>query len=234
LPIDSLDPKNSVLFLGSGFSAKATNIVSEELPAGQPLLDRLAAAIRESPNDHDLKSVADAFSDRFDLSIYDILYNTFTVSEVLEYQREILSLPWARIYTTNYDDMVNFVKGASYPIFAFDDPRPRSLPQAFAVYLHGSIRKANEENAESQLILNSRSYDLISRDHPTWFYEFQRDRRTFDACFFMGFSLGDHHITGLMAGGEVSARHTYFITRNPPNASTKCLVRQAGSAIWRN
>ncbi len=219
MPIEALDPKNSVLFLGSGFSSKAKNIMNEELPAGQPLLERLTAAIEELPTDHDLKSAADAFSDRFDLSIYDILYNTFTVSAVLEYQKDILSLPWARIYTTNYDDMVNFVKGPSYPIFAFDDPRPRSLPQSFAVYLHGSIRKASEENAESQLILNSRSYDLIARDHPTWFYEFQRDRRTFDACFFMGFSLGDHHITGLMAAGEISASHTHFITRNPPNAS---------------
>jgi hypothetical protein len=120
--------------------------------------------------------------------------------------------------------MVSFVKGGSYPIFSFDEQRPKSLPNSFAVYLHGSIRKANEENAESQLILNSRSYDLIARDHPTWFYEFQRDRRAFDACFFMGFSLGDHHITGLMAGGEISASHTHFITRNPPNAS---LVKRA-------
>ena len=32
----------------------------------------------------------------------------------------------------------------------------------------------------------------------------------------MGFSLGDHHITGLMAAGETSARRTHFITRNPP------------------
>jgi hypothetical protein len=91
LSIETLDPKNSVLFLGSGFSAKATNIVNEELPAGEPLLMRLAEAISEAPSEHDLKSVADAFSDRFDVSIYDILYNTFTVSDVLQYQK-ILSL----------------------------------------------------------------------------------------------------------------------------------------------
>ncbi|UYY78424.1 SIR2 family protein [Sphingomonas sp. R1] len=216
MPIETLDPENSVLFLGSGFSADATNIASEKLPAGQPLLERLAEAIGESPRDHDLKSAADAFAHRFDVSLYDILYNTFTVSSVLDYQRDIISLPWARIYTTNYDDMVSLVKGGSYPIFTFDDERPRNLPQSFAVYLHGSIRKATEKDAERQLILNSLSYDVITREHPTWFYEFQRDRRTFDACYFMGFSLGDHHITGLMAAGETSARRTHFITRNPP------------------
>jgi len=217
MSIETLDPKNSILFLGSGFSADATNIVSEKLPAGQSLLERLAEAIGESPRDHDLKSVADAFSHRYDKSIYDILYDTFTVSSVLDYQREILSLPWARIYTTNYDDMVSSVKGSLFPIFTFEEEKPRALPQSFAVYLHGSIRKATEENAERQLILNSLSYDVITRDHPTWFYEFQRDRRTFDACYFMGFSLGDHHISGLMAAGETSARRTYFVTQNPPS-----------------
>ena len=217
MPIETLDPKNSVLFLGSGFSSGATNIVSEKLPAGKPLLERLAEAIGESPRDHDLKSVADAFSHRFDVSLYDILYNTVTVSSVLVYQKEILSLPWARIYTTNYDDMVNSVKGSSFPIFTFEEDKPRVLPQSYAVYLHGSIRKATEENAESQLILNSLSYDVIARDHPTWFYEFQRDRRTFDACYFMGFSLGDHHISGLMAAGETSARRTHFVTTDPPS-----------------
>lgn len=217
MPIETLDPKNSVLFLGSGFSAGAFNIANEKLPAGQSLLERLAAALGEPHSEHDLKSAADAFANRFDMSLYDILYTTFTVSTVLGYQKEILSLPWARIYTTNYDDMVNSVKGGAYPIFTFDDDKPRNLPESFAVYLHGSIRKATEENAERQLILNSLSYDMITRDHPTWFYEFQRDRRTFDACYFMGFSLGDHHITGLMAAGETSARRTHFITRNPPS-----------------
>lgn len=214
--IETLGPRNSVLFLGSGFSAGAFNIASEKLPAGESLLERLAEAIGEYPKEHDLKSVADAFSHRFDMSLFDVLYNTFTVSSVLDYQIEVLSLPWARIYTTNYDDMVSSVKGGAFPIFTFDEKKPRVLPQSFAVYLHGSIRKATEENAERQLILNSQSYDMITRDHPTWFYEFQRDRRTFDACYFMGFSLGDHHITGLMAAGETSARRTHFITRNPP------------------
>jgi SIR2-like domain len=214
LPIETLDPRNSVIFIGSGFSAGATNIASDKLPAGQSLLERLAEAIEEPVRDHDLKSAADAFSHRFDVSLYDILRNTFTVSSVLDYQREIISLPWARIYTTNYDDMVNSVKGSLFPIFTFEEDKPRNLPDSFAVYLHGSIRKATEENVERQLILNSLSYDVIARDYPTWFYEFQRDRRTFDACYFMGFSLGDHHISGLMAAGETSARQTHFITRS--------------------
>ena len=128
-------------------------------------------------------------------------------------------LPWARIYTTNYDDIVSLVKGPSFPIFTFDEARPRRLPQAFAVHLHGSIRRATEKNAADQLILNNRSYDVIARQFPVWFDEFKRDRRTFEACYFMGFGLGDHHITGLMTAGEESVKRTYFVTREGPKPS---------------
>ncbi|RYF48792.1 MAG: hypothetical protein EOO38_09375 [Cytophagaceae bacterium] len=201
MPIDSLDPANSVLFLGSGFSAGATNIGSGKVPAGHPLLLAMAKALDEDPAELDLKSAADEFIDRNDISLFELLYKTFTITDVLPVQRQIVSLPWSRIYTTNYDDIVNVVKGPNFPTFTFDEPRPRRLPPAFAVHLHGSIRHAKEENAADQLILNNRSYDVITRQFPVWFDEFKRDRRSFEACYYMGFSLGDHHITGLMTGG---------------------------------
>lgn len=226
MPIKTLDPANSVLFLGSGFSAGATNIAKEKVPAGRPLLERLANLLGEDPKDLDLKSAADEFLSRSDLSLYELLYETFTISKLLPYQRDILALPWARIYTTNYDDIVSQVKGASFPLYTFDEPRPRRLPSAFAVHLHGSIRRAREDNADDQLILNSKSYDVIAREHPTWFYEFQRDRRTFEACYFLGFSLGDHHISGLMTAGEESVKRTYFVSRKDPSSS---FVRRASA-----
>jgi hypothetical protein len=224
MPIESLDPANSVLFLGSGFSAGATNIAKEKIPAGHPLLERLAGLLGEDPKDLDLKSAADEFLSRSDLSLYELLYETFTTSELLPYQRDVLALPWARIYTTNYDDIISQVKGASFPLFTFDEPRPRRLPSSFAVHLHGSIRRATEDNADDQLILNNKSYDVIAREHPHWFYEFQRDRRTFEACYFMGFSLQDHHISGLMTSGEESVKRTYFVSRIGPKPS---FVRRA-------
>lgn len=224
MPIKTLDPANSVLFLGSGFSAGATNIAKGKVPAGHPLLERLAEALEEEAKDLDLKSAADEFLSRTDLSLYELLYETFTISEILSYQRDIVSLPWARIYTTNYDDIVSQVKGPNFPFFTFDEPRPRRLPPAFAVHLHGSIRRANEENADEQLIINNKSYDVITRQHPDWFHEFQRDRRTFEACYFMGFSLGDHHISGLMTSGEESVKRTYFVSRKDPKPS---FVRRA-------
>lgn len=231
MAIENLDPANSVLFLGSGFSAGATNIANNEVPAGYPLVERLAAALEEEAKDLNLKSAADEYLRRTDLSLYNLLYETFTVSEPKSYQRDIVSLPWARIYTTNYDDIVSQVKGPNFPIFTFDELPPGRLPPAFAVHLHGSVRRANEENAEDQLILNSKSYDVITRQYPNWFHEFQRDRRTFDACYFMGFSLSDHHISGLMTSGEESVKRTYFVSRRDPKPSFVGRASEYGEVV---
>jgi hypothetical protein len=231
VPVERIDPKNAVLFLGSGFSAKAKNIANEEVPAGHGLLQQLASALGENPDELDLKSAADAYARRFDISLYDLLYKTFTVCEAQGFQREILALPWARIYTTNYDDIVSLVKGPTFPIFTFDDARPTKLPPTFVAHLHGSIRKANEENASDQLILNTKSYDTISHTYPDWFHEFQRDRRNFDACFFMGFSLADHHISGLMSSGEESVKRTFFISRPNPSPTFRDRASQYGEVV---
>ena len=231
MPIKTLDPANSVLFLGSGFSAGATSIANDKVPTGHPLKKLLVDALGEEENDLDLKSAADEFLSRTDLSLYELLYQTFTISELLPYQRNIIALPWARIYTTNYDDIVSQVKGPKFPVFTFDDARPRKLPSAFAVHLHGSIRRANEGNADGQLILNNKSYDVIARQHPGWFQEFQRDRRTFEACYFMGFSLSDHHISGLMTSGEESVKRTFFVTRQDPSPAFSRRASDYGEVV---
>jgi hypothetical protein len=93
VPIEIMDPANSVLFLGSGFSANATNIAGRSVPAGNPLIAQLAKELDEDPSDLDLKSAADEFLERSDLNLYDLLYKTFTISEVLDYQKDIVSLP---------------------------------------------------------------------------------------------------------------------------------------------
>lgn len=231
MPIEAFDPENSVLFLGSGFSANAINIANERVPSGHPLTKRLMAALNEDDTDFDLKSAADEFSNQRQISLYYLLHETFTIKSAIKHQREILSLPWARIYTTNYDDIINHIKGINFPIFTFDEPRPKRLPKAFAVHLHGSIRRADEKNADDQLIINNKSYDIIARQYHEWFDEFRRDRQTFDACYFMGFSLSDHHISGLMTSGKESTKRTFFISKQNPKPAFVKRAQEYGEVV---
>ena len=105
--LEELDSRGSIIFLGSGFARLAKNITGGFLPTGHELREEFAKRLHVNPDDYDLKTLADEVAASSDL--YQMLYNLFTVQEVQEDQIGILKLPWLRIYTTNYDDAIEFL-----------------------------------------------------------------------------------------------------------------------------
>ncbi|WP_264873428.1 SIR2 family protein, partial [Saccharibacter floricola] len=217
MPLRYVDTKNSVLFLGSGFSKFATNILNETLPDGQELFKKLSDILNADVNGYDLKSISDMLMDEKKESIFDVLYKTFTVARTSNFQHAILSLPWGRIYTTNYDDIIQNIKGSEFKCFTFYDDVPKKLPKSFSIYLHGSISRVNEEDFSDKIILNNSSYDSINREHIQWLDEFKSDIRNFNACFFLGYSLRDHHISSLLSLSLKDTKKVCFIAgKNAP------------------
>lgn len=211
-----IDTQGSILFLGSGFSHDAKNIRNENLPTGQGLKEELAKLLDVDPNVYDLMTLADEVASRQDLSLYQTLYELFTVKELQPSQDQILRLPWRRIYTTNYDDAVElaFVQSTNRaPSFNYDDEKPKKLPNGSVIHLHGVIRSATEENVLNQLVLNENAYIRQHFEKSPWYDDFNRDLRFCSACFFVGYSLADHHITALLMQNPNVREKTYFVTR---------------------
>ena len=211
-----IDALGSILFLGSGFSQSATNIRNENLPTGRGLKDKFAHLLEVDPNDYDLKTLADEMNSRKDLNLYQELYELFTVKELEDDQVSILSMPWSRIYTTNFDDAAEFAyirckKDA--PSFNYDDKKPKKLPIGSIIHLHGAIRSVTEENVLDQLVLNENSYIRQHFEKSPWYDDFNRDLRFCSACFFVGYSLSDYHISALLMQNPNVRDVTYFITR---------------------
>lgn len=232
--IETIDAANSILFVGSGFSAGAENIAKDTLPAGNPLKEKLAKILEINPNDYTLRTIVDEFRSRPDLDLYKILYETFTVTKPSEYQRQILNLPWSRIYTTNYDDLIDACKskpGHKYPTFGYDDPKPRSLPRSFGVHLHGTIRKATPDNVLEQLVLDETSYVRQIAQKPAWQDEFTRDLRAADACYFLGYSLRDDHITAILMQNESARQKTFFISKPEVDSVFKRRIEPYGKIV---
>ena len=147
--------ETSILFLGSGFSVGAKNIENTDLPTGGGLKVRFAKLLGVSPNEYDLKALADEIHSRPDLSLYQVLYKYFTAKTLTADQEVILSHNWLRLYTTNYDDVIELYRNNSklppYS-FSYDDEKPIKFPHGSVVHLHGVIRKATEDNVLDQLV----------------------------------------------------------------------------------
>ena len=210
--------QGSILFLGSGFSTGATNIRGTKLPAGAGLSDEFSKILGIPSNTYDLRTLSDEIESRDDLNLYQILYELFTVSRVADYQLDILRLPWRRIYTTNYDDSVEYAYRQlkkPHKTYDYSDEKPSKLANGSIVHLHGMIRNATIDNAHTQLILNEKSYVRQHFDQSPWYSDFIRDLRFCHACFFVGYNLSDYHIAALLLQDPTLREKTYFVTRAP-------------------
>lgn len=206
----------TILFLGSGFSKAAQNIRKKNLPVGGELKVELATLAKVDPEPYSLTTIADEVAARGGLNLYQALYELFTVRQLAEHQKDILSLPWLRIYTTNYDDAVEFAyqqAGITPRSYNYDTPKPRRILPGSVVHLHGSIRTTDEDNVLQQLVLNENSYVRQHFENSPWYEEFVRDIRYGDACYFVGYSLSDYHISALLMQNPAFAAKTFFITQ---------------------
>lgn len=189
-----IDTSSCVLFLGSGFSAEGKNILDLTPPVGDGLRQDLIALLKDSSyQDHDLQTVSEAAGVDSEIDLYHELYSRFTITNMPDAHRALLTLPWRRIYTTNYDDAVEFIS-PDRPCFNYDEIRPRRISEGTLIHLHGVIRSTNPDNVLQQLVLGERAYVRQHLEKSPWYDEFDRDVRFADATFFLGYSLKDQHI----------------------------------------
>lgn len=214
-PLTELDSRGSILFLGSGFSRFAKNIRGENLPTGRELRERFAQLLKVEPDAYDLPTLADAVNADDRISLYDTLYETFTVATLAESQKELLKLPWLRIYTTNYDDSIEMFyqkTRGQVPSFSYNEQKPRKIAHGTVVHLHGMIRNINEDNLLEQLVLNETAYVRQHFETSLWYDEFIRDLKVCSGCYFVGYSLNDYHISAILLQKPGLRAKTFFIT----------------------
>ena len=225
---ETFDPTRCVLFLGAGFSADATNKRGTNPPVGNDLVK----AIKELSHLQEdvLAELSDAagYAISQNLELFDMLEDLYTIKEISEGQRKVLSQPWWRIYTTNYDNLVtvfrteNEIK-ATEGIFDLSDEAPRQLRQGAVIHLHGSIAKCNRDRLSESLILSRRSYVEQRAKKSPWWDWFDRDIRTSQYVFFLGYDLNDFEPASYLIRHPDIKDRCHFILRTPnsPIAAAK-------------
>lgn len=214
---DNLNPRETILFVGSGFSAEANNKSGENFLTGHALAERLKQALGyEDSESVPLEDIAGDFVPEKSALLYDILYPLMVAKNVSPEQMEVIKQPWRRIYTTNYDDISEFSLheiGKEAESLSFYDPvrKPKTKPQV--VHLHGYIHHRDKWNVDEKLVLTRNSYVRQQAVPQPWFGQFRNDIRYASAVVFVGYSLADIPINSLLLSGENIREKTVFITR---------------------
>lgn len=234
---ESFDPTRCVLFLGAGFSADATNRSTRQAYEKPPVGSKLNDAMKELaglPHD-DPSELTDTagyvISEGLDL--FGLLEELYTIRDLTPDQKSVLELPWWRIYTTNYDNSVAVYRAASGDkqgahIYDLTDQVPRQLRPGSTVHLHGSIAKCDPNNIDESLVLSRTSYIEQRVKKSEWWDWFERDIRTSQFIFFLGYDINDFEPASYLARHPDLKSRCHFILRAPKSPVALSKVSEFG------
>lgn len=95
----------ALLFVGAGFSRGAVNLSGNDFALGTDLGTELSKEAGLPPG-LALDDAAELYVDKFgEDKLISILMTAFSAKGVAGYQEQVASIPWRRVYTTNYDDV---------------------------------------------------------------------------------------------------------------------------------
>ena len=204
------------LFCGAGFSADCLTFDDIRIDTGYPLLQLLNREL--SYEFDDLQTAADEFIQvNGHTALLGLLKHRYQVINIPQSVLDLLSFPWGRIYTTNYDDCISMaLKQLGKPhrrINNLDFPSKDILSGSQnIVHLHGSAECWDDSNFSDSCILGAQSYyrhDSTSQWKNRLEYDFNRCR----AFFFIGFSARDYYLNRVFFNASASRDKVFFINR---------------------
>lgn len=129
-----------------------------------------------------------------------MMKETFTVVEVKPYHTTIASLPWRRIYTTNYDNVIEEAAKVNKIHIDSKDLEDRvDMSSRHCIHINGRIEKLDKESLDKSFKLTSSSYISHETFYNTeWKKRFMDDIEIAGVIIFIGYSLYDMDIEKIL------------------------------------
>lgn len=188
----------AILFLGSGFSFGGKNRNGAAMKVGAGLSHAICDDLKIARSD-DLTISATRYimDDSCKKGLPEFIRFLKGELECIETCREqdvIISLPWKRIYTTNYDDAAELSskkQGITRETITITNVRyspGRNLEQAI-IHINGYIRRLNEVTFYEEFKITDDNYNKDGLLQSTWKPLFEKDLEREKAIVFIGYSL---------------------------------------------
>ena len=209
--IDAALDGDSILFLGSGFSVGAVNKRGKGFLTGEELKCFFAEKCEELSEEEcansSLSEITEYYINQPSLSssekeirkrkLIRDLRDLFCVSRVEDYHNVILSVPWKRIYTTNYDDVVEFSSKGNenerVPI-VLSASIQKYIKKNICVHLNGYIKNLSVETIKDEFKLLDSSYIRNSLEEKPWFDYMKEDFFVATRIVVIGYSFSTNDL----------------------------------------
>ena len=187
----------AILFLGAGFSIGGTNKMKKSIPTATELSLQMCKELNISESNN-LPIVSDRFISDPNIGLgisrmIDFLKSRLICTQVSDEQLTIVKLPWIRIYTTNYDNIVEIASKVS-KIYresitaTTEKPKIENLSGAI-IHMNGSIQTVTEKNFFNDFKITNESYLRDGFLESPWGDLFVHDINNSKAIIFIGYSM---------------------------------------------
>ncbi|QNH67263.1 SIR2 family protein [Proteus vulgaris] len=242
-----------LLFFGAGYSKNAKNIRGKKLPLASDLSKEIglevfnylssngvsSESILELKNCSDLKKTSSLFMKVVPqkIRLVNLLKENFTVKELTDSQKNILSIDWIKIYTTNYDDLIEKSLTSMEKVYTSincdDIPVDYKDSENICFHINGDILKIKESDLDSKIKLTESSYlDSNQFSNSVWFREFRKDLLNSKCILFVGYSLYDIDVKKLLIdNANYLSDKTFFITRENGSIIDNIELNSYGSVL---
>lgn len=227
--------RKAILFAGSGFSYGARNVNIEPFKTGLQLRDYIAAECNATGTQNSLSTVADYYvslPSHSEDDLVSLLKQQFLLGEIANHHKSILSLPWKRIYTTNYDEVIETASaqnGTDLCTVTMSDKLDDYPKDKVCMHINGSIKNLNRDTLKKEFKLTDRSYDAEELRGMPWFDFMERDFLSAKAIVIIGFSMqSDIDIRRIIATPNISKK-VIFISKHGLDAIDKSTLEKYAS-----
>lgn len=245
--INRISTGNAILFVGAGFSKGAVNFKpGNDIPTSKELA-RLIGKIGDFNSEDDLQYAADFFINKYvkdDVAMDNLineLKKTFYIKESKKEHQSVVKVPWRRIYTTNYDNLIEESGRAVGKIIEskdIDDAINGQINTSYCVHINGFIANLDKKELNNKFKLSKSSYLSSSNSfiESNWNYIFKRDLELSSAVIFIGYSLYDIDIEKILFENLEYKKKIFFIEdilkqNEEPNARRDFIFSKYGSLI---
>jgi hypothetical protein len=205
-----------LLLVGSGYSAAAVNATGDHLPTGGQLSHLLQDALglaKLYPLDVLAREYKLASGEH---GLLELLHTRLTATSITDSQRYIANLGWHRIYTTNYDNVVELALDGSVPrAETINVPLSREVSFSSArlpiIHVNGVLAGADIRNFDEAIRLTRASYLTESFLSSNWLAQFRRDVSLASAILVVGYSVSDIDLARILYADPTIRQRLFFL-----------------------
>lgn len=165
-----------------------------------------------------------------------LLRETYTAKEITKGQKTISDCCWSRIYTTNYDNIIEFASLSNgvvmTPVTLSSRMKEYKDKKSIVIHLNGSIANLKPSTLTEEFKLSASSYNTQSFLNSEWVSLFRYDVQDADAIFFIGCSLQyDLDIKRIINEDPIIKEKCFFIMADGEQANNVRKASRFGQVV---